>query len=145
MKPIFVTALICLSVSCSNRSLPQQVVIENFAMTVPQGVRITKQHSMEDFTTYECRIAGQPILNFYVGNAPSFPHEQNSSQRESDSIINGMKARTLRDHSKGNQRETLVEISDNGWPRFVHFWYEGLQDTQSDTADAIINSVRVRQ
>jgi hypothetical protein len=108
---------------------------------VPKGVKVSKTYPMEDFDLYTCSQRGVTILNFYVGNSPSFPGANNSTAGITETTVNGMQTKDLRRSGDNtNSRETLIKLSAETWPQYVHFWYSELSQIKSETADSIIIS-----
>jgi hypothetical protein len=148
MKSVFRVsgcALLCSLMSCLMPRATKVETIENFTLAVPKDAKVLKQYSMEDFDLYECSLAGVRLLNFYVGNAPTFPKLRDSATTPTETALNGLKAKDVQTRTGSRvSRETLVEVPAKDWPDFVHFWYDGLDYEKAEVANRIIASIRMQ-
>ncbi|WP_156935724.1 hypothetical protein [Alkanindiges illinoisensis] len=113
---------------------------------LPNDTTIIKKDNGGDFILYDVLNADQKaILGIFVGN---FPNKEGSNAPPYQQI-------TLPNFSQVDGKKWKCEMaycaqvyvdvtkySKNGWPSYVHFWYNKNDESDAQEADKIINSLK---
>lgn len=141
--------LLSMEVSATaDQVLPVQayVLAGGATLDVPQSFKVIKKDSGGDFVLYDVFDPyGQAVLSFFVGNFPS--HEGDAVAEDFQSIqvpgfseIDGKKWSCGRGYC-AQVYINIAKYSKQGWPAYIHFWYNHNSATNAALADEMIKSL----
>ncbi len=151
-KIIILSITICIfTISCVNNTESvkgnknQTHRFESFSLTYPSNITVNKKAPAGDFDIYEFTQDGNLILSAYVGNQPNFYEKAKNADKIEKGFINRLnfESFTLKMPDGSIEKETLINFSKNqGWPRYIHFWYSNFKPEIRNIAEQIIFSTK---
>lgn len=143
---LFILTLVCTSVKAQEAKHLYRVV-GGFSIAVPADFKVSKQGDGGDFVLYDVSAnQNKYILSFFVGNFPSRESGFNTEDWQSITISwsNAADGKKWK-YNDGYYAQVYVDVSKwsrDGWPNYVHFWYNNNNQEQAELADAIIQSLK---
>jgi hypothetical protein len=112
-------------------------------LDLPPDVRTEEKTGPDFFLYYFLEKEKSQILFAYFGFAPSFPNAAPPDLAVVTETVGGFPTKSIkwRDADGRFCRESLVQVSKEGWLQFVHFIYTGLAAEAAKRADSIIGSL----
>ena len=113
-------------------------------LRIPIGSQLSRDHNVApDFGLYYVTLNQRIILGVYYGNAPDFVGNGGTTRI----MIGDCAAEAVLSMNDGNyNRDILMKLDDTkDFPQYMHLFYRNLDHQNAETADRMIDTIRLLQ